>query len=212
MGEFFIIKKRILNLLKDSFKKSDIVLDVGAGQKPYYQKAVNAKIVSLDIKHSKNIHIISDASSLPIKRSKFDGVLCINALYYNKNPFTAIKEISRVLKKNGKLVMMTPFIYPIHDAPNDKYRFTKYGIKEMLNDDFEIKEIKGVGSIFNLPAVMMHSIIKGIPLMHPKSVVLKVLSLLLYPFYIMCQLISILDFLDHSERWSTWYFTVAVKK
>ena len=29
-------------------------------------------------------------------------------------------------------MVSTPFIFIIHDAPNDFYRFTKYGLKEIL--------------------------------------------------------------------------------
>ena len=70
---------------------------------------------------------------LPFKSSEFEGIVCVNSLYYCKNPFKSLREFSRILKKNGKLAMITPFIYPIHDIPDDKYRFTEYGIKELLN-------------------------------------------------------------------------------
>jgi SAM-dependent methyltransferase len=213
--DFFIIKTRILGLLKGKFKSSDIILDMSCGEKPYYHKSIKAKIISTDIKHTKKTHIVSDAASLPLKKDKFDGIVCINSLYYYNNPFIAIKEFSRILKKNGKLIIMTPFIYPIHDAPDDKYRFTEYGIKELLKNDFDIKEIKTIGGIFNIPAVFFHSLIKGIPLLMPKSLrklIRFLLSIVLYPFYILAQLISLLDFLDKSRRWPTYYFVIAMKR
>lgn len=215
MGEFFLIKRKVLALFKGIFKNSDKILDVGCGENPYYHKSMSPKIVCLDLEHSKKAHIIGDAMNLPIKKEKFDGVISVNSLYYCDNPSIAIKEFSRVLKKNGKLVLMMPFIYPLHDAPDDKYRFTKYGITELLKDDFEIKHVKPVGGIFNLPAVILHSLMKGIPLMAPKSIrgIVKLFCIILfYPFYIIAQLIGVLDFLDKSERWATYFFVVAVKK
>jgi len=213
--EFFIIKKRKLQLLKDIFKKSDIVLDVGCGVKPNYHEILKAKVVCVDIKHTKKTHLVADALSLPIKKQKFDGIICIDSFYYYGNPFKAIKELSHVLKKNGKFVMITPFMYPIHDVPDDKYRFTEYGIREILKEDFDIKQIKPVGGIFNIPAVFFHSLIKGIPLMVPKPFkdITKVFStVIFFPFYILAQLFSYLDFLDVTGRWPTYYFTVAIKK
>ena len=169
LGEYFIIREKINRLFKGIFSKKEVVLDVGCGNKPYYHKNIKAKIVCADIVKTKKSHIVCDASSLPLKSSKFDGVICVNSLYYYKNPFDAVREFSNVLKKNGRLVIITPFIYPIHDAPDDKYRFTEYGIRELLKEDFRIEKIKAVGGIFNLPAVFFHSLIKGIPLIFPNG-------------------------------------------
>jgi len=213
--DFFIIKKRILNLLKGKFRSTDIVLDIGCGDKPYYHKSIKAKIVCVDIKHTKKAHIIGNAIALPLKKDKFNGVVCINSLYYYDNPLIAVKEFSNVLKKNGKLVIITPFMYPIHDVPDDKYRFTEYGIKQLLKDDFDIKKISTIGGIFNIPAVFFHSLVKGIPLLAPhgtKTITKFLAIIILYPLYILTQLISLLDFLDKTRRWPTYYFTIAFKK
>lgn len=215
LWEFFIIKAKAGNALKDVFKSSDSVLDVGCGDNPYYHKGIKAKISCIDIRRTKKTHFVGDAMYLPVKKGKFEGIININSLYYYDEPSMAIEAFSHALKKNGKLVLMVPFMYPIHDAPDDKYRFTKYGIIGLLKDNFEIKSIKAIGGIFNLPAVFFHSLIKGIPLMSPKRIrpVIKLFSIIvLYPFYLLAQLLSLLDFLDKSGRWATYYFVVAVKK
>jgi len=201
-GEFFVLKRKITKLIKKIPKnKQDLILDVGCGDSPYYHRLVKGNIVSADINKSRTTDIICDSHNIPLKKEKFDKVLCINSFYYFSNPFKAVREICRVLKKNGKLIMVIPFIYPIHDAPFDKYRFTEYGISRLLKNDFEIEKIKTVGGIFSLPSVIFHSLIKGVPAL-----------LILYPFYILTQLLSLLDFLDFSGRWPIYYFIVASKK
>lgn len=215
LGEFFIIKRKILKLLKNKFKDSNLVLDIGCGINPYYHKSINAKIICSDIKVTEKVDIVCDAQQLPFKKSKFDGVICVNSLYYYSNPSNAINEFSNVLKKNGKLILITPFIYPIHDVPIDKYRFTEYGIRELLKNYFTVKEIKTIGGIFNIPSIFLHSLIKGMPLIVPNKIkrITKFLTvIILYPFYVLAQLISLLDVLDKSRRWTTYYFTVAVKR
>ena len=215
LGEFFIIKAKVRNSIKSIFKSSDLVLDVGCGEKPYYHKSIKAKIVCTDLRQTKKTHFVGDAMRLPVKKEKFDGMVNINSLYYYNEPSMAIEAFANAIKKNGKLVLMVPFMYPIHDAPDDKYRFTKYGIIELLKNNFDIKSIKTIGGIFNLPAVFFHSLMKGIPLMAPKHVrpIIKLFSIIIfYPFYILAQLISILDFIDASGRWATYFFVVAVKK
>ena len=37
-----------------------------------------------------------------------------------------------------------PFIYPIHDAPDDKYRFTEYGIRYILKEGYKILNLTSV--------------------------------------------------------------------
>jgi SAM-dependent methyltransferase len=213
--DFFIIKKRILNLMRGKFQSKDTILDIGCGEKPYYHKSIKAKIIGLDIKHTKKTHIVGNAVSLPFKKDKFEGIVCVNSLYYYDDPSVAVKQFSNVLKKEGKLVIITPFIYPIHDAPDDKYRFTEYGLKQILKNNFDIKQIRPIGGIFNLPAVFFHSMIKGLHLIAPtgtKTIIKILTTIILYPFYIVAQIISVLDFLDRTKRWPTYYFTVAVKK
>lgn len=215
IGEYFILKRRMMGLFRGIFSKDDLVLDVGCGSRPYYHKNIKARMVCADIVKTKKSHIVCDAASLPLKSSKFDGVICVNSLYYCKNPFDAVKQFSHVLKKNGRLVIITPFIYPIHDVPDDKYRFTEYGLRELLKGDFRIEKIKAVGGIFSLPAVFFHSLIKGIPLIFPKSLrrIIGFFSVIIFYIpYILAQLISLLDFLDATKRWPTYYFVTAIKK
>ena len=214
--EFIIIRRRLLKCFESAAKKdTDRVLDLGCGQKPYYHSRLKGKIVCFDKLHTKKAHIIGDADYLPFKNNSFDKAVSVNSLYYFKNPFNVAGDIARVLRKNGQLILVMPFIYPIHDAPDDKYRFTKYGIMELLKNNFDIKQIKAIGGIFNLPAVFFHSLIKGLPLMAPKysrGIVKLFCIILFYPFYLLAQLLSILDFIDISGRWATYYFVVAVKK
>jgi len=215
IGEFFIIKSRISKLVKSNFghKKEDI-LDLGCGDNPYYHKYVNGKLLCFDIRKTRTSNVVGNANSLPFKNGSFDSVISINSFYYFENPFDSSKEVGRVLRKGGKFFLIMPFMYPIHDAPHDKYRFTEFGIKEILKRNFTIKELKAIGGIFNLKAVFFHSIIKGLKFMLPKWLIFLSIPLIivLYLFYILAQLFSLLDFLDRTGRWPTYYFVVAIKK
>ena len=201
-GEFFVLKQRIKKLIMEVPKsKQDLILDIGCGEKPYYHKLINGKIISIDIKKSKTADLICNSHNIALKEDRFNKVMCINSFYYFSNPFKVVEEIGRVLKKDGKLIAIMPFIYPIHDVPFDKYRFTEHGIRNLLKDNFKIEKIKTVGGIFSLPSVILHSLIKGIPIF-----------IILYPIYILIQLLSLLDFLDFSKRWPIYYFVLASKK
>jgi hypothetical protein len=47
----------------------------------------------------------------------------------------------RVLVPGGELLLTTRFLFPIHDAPHDYFRFTKYGLRHLLRR-FEILELE----------------------------------------------------------------------
>ena len=56
----------------------------------------------------------------------------------------AVSEIARILQPNGLLLLGLPFAQGLHCEPTDFWRFTKYGIEEMLKDRFDVLEIKAI--------------------------------------------------------------------
>jgi 2-polyprenyl-3-methyl-5-hydroxy-6-metoxy-1,4-benzoquinol methylase len=57
--------------------------------------------------------------------TKYDFVVIFNVLEHLLNPNLAIKNLSKICKKNGKIIGSTPFLFRIHGAPRDYSRFTK---------------------------------------------------------------------------------------
>lgn len=213
--EFFIIKKKIKVRIKNLFTNSnDKILDIGCGKNPHYHKFIKGKLICLDINKTKKINVVGDADFLPFKSNFFDKVISVNSLYYFQNPFNAAKDMSRILKQNGKLILMLPFFYPIHDAPIDKFRFTEYGLRSMLNKYFKIEKLDAIGGIFTLPSVIIHSMVKGFPLLFPKMLQkpAQIMSYALFPLYVLSQFLSAMDFFDKTKRMPTYYFVVASKK
>ena len=215
IGEFFIIKKRIEKHLKDIFTNSDEkILDLGCGKNPYYHKIIKGKIICFDIEKSHKTHVVGDADFLPFKKNSFDRIIAVNSLYYFKNPFKVMENLAGILKANGRLIVIVPFFYPIHDKPADKYRFTEFGLRALLEDNFKVEKIEPIGGLFTLPAVIFHSLIKGLPLLAPKCLKRAVQAfayLIFYVPYLLAQLASVLDALDKTGRFPTYYIAVAKK-
>jgi len=122
--------KLALFLKKHTTKK--LTLNLGSGNTNHCQFFPN--IINLDIKKSPIINIVGDAHTLPIKKDLFKIVLATELIEHVKKPQVVIDEIFRVLKSNGKLILSTRFAFPLHETPNDYYRFTKYGIKYLFRD------------------------------------------------------------------------------
>ena len=123
-------------------------LDVGAQAGPYAVHFPNR--IALDIRRGPGVQVIGDAQALGIGGAAFDVVLCTEVLEHLPEPQKAIDEFERVLKPGGTLLLTTRFVFPIHDAPHDYYRYTKYGLKYLLRR-FEIvtveEETDSVGTV-----------------------------------------------------------------
>jgi len=108
------------------------VLDLGSGGSSYHRFFPNR--VSVDIDPERKPDIVADAHNLPFKDDEFEFVLCTEMLEHVQDPAKVISEIKRVLTKGGVVLLTTRFIFPLHDAPHDYWRFTEYGLKNLFKE------------------------------------------------------------------------------
>lgn len=115
-------------------------LDIGAQTGPYAASFPNR--VPIDLTARPGILVVTDAQRLAFRDASFDVILCTEVLEHIPEPQRAIDEMFRVLAPGGKLVLTTRFLFPIHDAPHDYFRFTKYGLRHLLRrfDALDVRE------------------------------------------------------------------------
>jgi len=139
-----------------AYSSNGRVLDIGCGGSPYAEFFPNR--TSLDIVPGEGIDVVADVHDLSsLKKEEFDVVLCTEALEHFQNPFKAVEEMARVLKKGGLLILTTRFMFPLHEAPHDYFRFTEYGLRHLLKD-FDIKEFQPDGNTIQTLAVLFQRI------------------------------------------------------
>jgi len=78
-----------------------------------YQTLDGIDISKQAIKHAKKRikqgnFVVGDAHKLPYKQNQFDSLFCFEALEHLENPPIVIKEMKRVLKKNGAIYILVP--------------------------------------------------------------------------------------------------------
>jgi SAM-dependent methyltransferase len=110
----------------------DLTLDIGCGTGLYARYF--PRWIGLDVINRGKAVLIGDAHRLPIKSSSIPVVITTELLEHTQEPQSVVDEIHRVLKSQGKLLLTTRFCFPLHDAPGDFYRFTKYGLRHLLRD------------------------------------------------------------------------------
>lgn len=69
-----------------------------------------------------------------------DCVVCMEVLEHTLDPFGAVREMRRILKDGGYLLVSAPLNSRIHGPIPDCWRFTEHGFKVLLRD-FDIIEI-----------------------------------------------------------------------
>lgn len=64
--------------------------------------------VRIDLKRRPAVNLIVDAHFLPFKNESFSHIICTEVLEHLESPFHALKEIHRVLKRNGIAFITIP--------------------------------------------------------------------------------------------------------
>lgn len=122
------------------------VLDIGCGNKPYEKDFLNrtTEYIGCDIVQSslQKVDIICDAKKIPLPSEQFDTIFCTQTIEHIAEHQLVLDEAYRLLKKEGKIILSVPFYWPLHEIPNDYFRFTKYGLVHLLQQsDFAIIEV-----------------------------------------------------------------------
>lgn len=133
-------------------------LDLGCGNDIYKSYFPNCETLDIEARPNVAVDIIGDAHDLSmIGDNSYDTVLCAEVLEHLHTPSAAIAELYRILKPGGVLVLTTRFIFPLHDTPNDFYRYTKYGLTHLMKD-FEMVELVEEASTIETLAVLYQRI------------------------------------------------------
>jgi SAM-dependent methyltransferase len=201
-----------------------MVLDSGAGQSPYRHIFDRQKYFSMDFGRGESawdysrLDCVGKLESLSFRSNTFDAVISTQVLEHVSEPEAVLFESNRVLKPGGTLFLTAPQGFGEHQLPYDFFRFTRYGLKYLLEKTgFDVVSIKPRGGYFVFMAVMfMWFYLYLFPDSRTKS-----MKILLFPLQfiaatifllIMPPFLSILDFLDQEKIITLGYAVIARKR
>ena len=111
------------------------LLDVGCGNKPYASLLQCAEHVGVDVASSphrrEQMDKIYDGQTLPFGSGEFDSILCTEVLEHCPDPQHVVREIQRVLRPGGQVLITVPMVFHHHEEPWDFQRFTRYGMEQL---------------------------------------------------------------------------------
>lgn len=153
------IKEGIRNFAKGDF------LDLGCGNKPYetLYKPVTKSQIGCDIIQSdrNRVDVICPVTDLNFNADSFDSILCTQVLEHVFEHDKMMKEIYRVLRPGGNVILTVPFAWELHEEPYDFFRYTKHALRQLFEQHgFQIEYIKPNGgkwaAIYQLRTNMLY--------------------------------------------------------
>lgn len=142
------------------------ILDAGAGELQYKRFCAHLDYVSQDFARydgqgdgvglqkgtwdQSQLDIVCDITSIPEPDASFDAVMCIEVLEHLPDPIHALRELARLLKPDGTLIITAPFCSLTHYSPyfyqtGYSCYFYEYWLGEL---GFEIENMQWNGNYF----------------------------------------------------------------
>ncbi len=87
------------------------ILEIGSG--PGFIQHLAPHVWRTDILPSKWVHGAVDAHALPFASQSLDNVIGLDVLHHFAKPLTVLREVARVLRPGGRLVLVEPWITPV---------------------------------------------------------------------------------------------------
>ena len=157
-----------------SIPKGSKIIDISSGNRPYMSLFSHCEYKSHEFVGNEDIldafrgeteknkdwnhDYYGDITDLPIDEETFDYVLCTEVLEHVPEPIKAMKELTRICKKGGKLIITAPFTSGIHQEPYHFYAgFSPYFYEYVATqNNLTIIEIESQGDMFKLLSWFTH--------------------------------------------------------
>lgn len=85
----------------------------------WYQSGPN--IISIDLEKPFNL------------KSRYDSIVCLNVMEHVFHARELLHSISSHLSKDGKAIIATPFLFPLHPSPHDYWRFSPEAYRQLAS-------------------------------------------------------------------------------
>lgn len=215
----WLIKKAVNDKVRARLPalKNGHVLDLGCGTRPFDVDILGYanKYVGVDwgnTLHGLRADIVADLNEpLPIPDASFDHVVSFEVLEHLREPQTMLAEAFRILKPGGTITVSTPFMWWVHEAPWDFFRYTRFGHQHLLSKtgftEIAVQPTTGFWSMWFLKLnYQLARLIRG-----PRTI-RRLIRAALIPFWWTTQTIApLLDRIWPEENETAGYFVTAMK-
>lgn len=129
------------------------MMDFGCGLKPYQSLFLTDEYIGVDFKgegetysHHK-VDVFYDGHTLPFPDNHFDSIFSSEVFEHVFNLPEIIRELHRVLKPGGKILISCPFAFGEHEVPADFARYSSFAIRHLFESSgFTVLHYEKTGS------------------------------------------------------------------
>lgn len=146
------------------------IVDAGAGECRHAPFFARQRYVGVDLGVGDahwdygKLDVVADLTRLPFAADSFDAGLSVVTLEHVRDPRLVLGEMARVLRPGGRVLLVVPQEWEIHQAPHDYFRYTRYGLEHLLaGAGFEAERLDPVGGFFQLLARRMLNALQFFP-------------------------------------------------
>lgn len=131
--------KQFVKIITETLPINEPIFEFGSFQVPGQEGFAdlrpffpNKEYIGCDIRRGPGVDRILDLHQIELPSESIGTIFIIDTLEHVEFLRKALKEVHRVLKPNGLLVISSVMKFPIHDYPHDYWRFTPEGFNSLL--------------------------------------------------------------------------------
>ena len=133
--------KHFVNICAKSLPIIEPIYEFGSHQVPGQEGFADLRpifpdmeYVGSDMREGVGVDRVLNLHHIDLPDESVGTVLCLDTLEHVEYPRRAMEEIRRILKPDGLVVISSVMNFPIHDYPNDYWRFTPEAFNILLQD------------------------------------------------------------------------------
>jgi SAM-dependent methyltransferase len=115
----------------------ELILDFGAGNPAPHELFDN--VVRLDFAHYTACDVVANTRNIPFRDQSFDHAVSESVFEHVSDPWQYGRELHRVMKKGGQVIVDTAFLQPLHGDPFHFFNMTLHGLEEVMKPFRKLK-------------------------------------------------------------------------
>ena len=125
--------------IRETFDLPEPIVEIGSYQVEGQEDYANLRTMfpatnylGIDMRPGPGVDCVANVEDLPQATGSVGTVLALNTFEHVRCFWRGFDEVHRVLRRDGALILSTPFHFKIHNYPHDYWRFTPAAYESLL--------------------------------------------------------------------------------